>query len=380
MTRSQPIPGSSECLLTIDSAGFLGEARRWIAWAVVVWALAFCVLCGNRVIADDKAPLDAIRNGYVRNRELFSQLYCEFELIEGFASTIDDAKREKLDKISIRHGIWVTDGKKLRYELDCPCERSKIDIETALKNASAAELASRLIMASADCDSTKILSDGNIDLTYTNEVNNATVRHTTGTRIMNLTPWTSGFMGNNETRDIAAVIDRKIAGDTFCRLLPKQGSESLLVLENGRDEPKQDRYLKQWSIDPDRGFLPVTIRFSELDGAPCKIAEVVEIKQFANGGYFPMKSVVVRDMDLAPPFKCQVFRVVKLSLDKLEDRDFQVSFARPTTIVNPSDLRSVFKDKEVKTVSLNDLPTLIERCEKALDARLKRQQGRQKAN
>jgi hypothetical protein len=178
-----------------------------------------------------------------------------------------------------------------------------------------------------------------------------------------------GVMGRDEDHGLIASIDGRMnlkCSFQIERIDDPVTGKSVYKVTESSDHARL-AFQRDWFLDPDQGFHPVRIQTVRPGRKPRLEVTVTEVRACQNGGYFPMASRVVSfDENTGTPYKLEIITVSELDLKKPAADDFAVTLPQGTTVVNPSNMQSVFTLESPTTVSDRDIYKLIQQCEEQL--------------
>ena len=299
--------------------------------------------------------------GYAENRDKFRQLECHYRVTQGNSTSVEDAIAGKLTNNRTMSGLWVVLGDWQRHELACDPR-----IEQPPKYDPARD-PQRTLVTAGGCDSVKVMTDGGLGLSYSRGLQAASVAPSRGQRPpIYFNPISMSVMGNNEEWGPSAPL-RPIAGGTMIRRyvgkVLSEGRELETVIV-GREDEAQVVSGRHWLLDPQRGYLPVEMRYDSIE-EPNGRAIVTDVRQLENRGYFPFRSVYISRAYANAIRSIVIIDVEKLELGPPPESAFTVSLPPGTMITNPDTNRGSFTLDGATDVNVMQLGELHARTETA---------------
>lgn len=322
------------------------QMRRFMVgaiWLLLIGGLVLACEQSGEGAGQDRDAIGFAAEGYLDNREAFPFLRCRYTVVNGMASSIDDAVEGKLAKRVVREGVWVVDGDRMKYELVCdPAvvkeglrEARKAVMETQQDGTSSANY------ASVPCLDKKVLKYGEFILT-TGSLGFATIQsgaEATTSGGVRETPWGINIMGPDEILNpgaqLRACLRNKPENAEYLGTENVDGVGTIGVSLRFKGNPNDMRM--EYRFATSRGLLP--IRIDDIDAATGKVrrsARIVEAKECSNDRWFPTKCVLIYDLDEKPPYRVERYEVTELEVDSPpSDEDFSLLFVEKHGISIP---------------------------------------------
>jgi hypothetical protein len=337
-------------------------------------AVSLCVLlvlCVSLNADDrDRQALGFLKEGYLRNRESFTTIDCEFEWRKGKAATRNDAFECRfIGEPTVQTGHWLVDGPLVRYELLCSpalVQETQRIMDKALKTGTN--------NVSIPCSDKYFLRSDAYSLNYGPVVLAANLFTKTdqdpdGIRI---TPFNPDCLGPDEYSSPARSIDAALGGRYEGQFLGSErlGGDEMLVVGLGPG------LRQKFGFDPKRGYLMVYASDTDPNsGKRYYEVKVLEAKECPGGHWFPMRIVSVLSPDTSSPFAIRELKVLNLAVDAKPPRDsFQLQLP-PGVQVNCIGRMEWLNIREATTITPQDLPALHERMKEVGEKYLQQQEA-----
>ena len=297
--------------------------------------------------------------GYSENRDKFRQLECHYRVTKGNVTSVEDALAGKLTNSRSMSGIWVVLGDWQHHELACDPRTEQPPKYDPARDPQ------RTLITSGGCDSIKVLTDGALGLSYSRGLEAASVAPSRGQRPpIFYTPISMSVMGDNEEWSPNAPL-RPIAIGTMIRRyggkVSSDGRELEAVIVGLEIEP-QVVSGRHWLLDPQRGYLPVEMRYhqgDQLDGQTI----ATDVRQLENGGYFPFRTVNISREYANSIRSVVIVEVEKLVLGPPPESAFTVRLPPGTMITNPDTNRGDYTLDAATDVNVTQLLQLHARTD-----------------
>ena len=332
------------------------------------------VATGLDVLSDVEAEamVEALQQGYLANREAFNTFSCTFVVKQGGANTIEDALAGNLFNVVVSNGLWVVDGLNQRYEIICADPKQEIP-QPANDGSHEGQ---GVVFAGVDCISSKILTDGALGLRYSPLSSSGNISANFGPEPPILhTPLSMGVMGNNETwggpglrqrrgfEIVRRYGGRRMVGDVPCEVLVISGI---------------GRVVREWSLDPRRGFLPIEGRryFVSEDAHYPDEKElrnwtiVTAVRECPNGAYFPERSVTVHFPEAPGAKRAEIIELGELDLRRPSASALAIEIAPGSVISEPPTMLANVRVEAAEHIHVTDLQRWVDRCREARDVKL----------
>lgn len=327
------------------------------------------VASGFDVLKDveGEAMVELLQQGYLANREAFDAFSCTFVVKRGGANSIEDAIAGNLFNVAISNGLWIVDGLYQRYEIICADPKQEIPQPPSEESHDG----QGVVFASVDCISTKILSDGALGLSYSPLSSSGNLSASFGPEPPILhTPLSMGMMGNNEMWGGPGLrqrrgfeIGRRYGG---VRMIGDVACEVLVISGIGR-------VVREWSLDPDQGFLPLEGRRYFVSGDMQRPDErelrnltiVTSVRKCPNGAYFPERSVTVSSPEAPGAKRVEIIELLKLDLNRPSPSALAFEIALGSVISEPPTMLANVRFEAAEQIHVTDLQRLVERCREA---------------
>jgi hypothetical protein len=319
--------------------------------------------------------LGYMAEGAAANREAFTQFRCKFRVTRAKAATYQDALEGKITEPIRLHGLWLVDGAKYRYQLDCEPEVMQADLARFEKFSKErvgkkrdAPPGQYMQGPRIDCDQRLVLKYGEYALSHGRAAHGVANVYAEGMRKPDLrvTPFAMNVMGPDEFFSPATLLRTSLEGKgpytaRYDGTEKVRGVETMVAtvtyVEGG--------YWKLY-LDPRRGFLPV--RFLETGRRDNKVyqqAETLEMRGCSGGRWYPVRSVVVFDPAGPPPLRVEVYDTLEFDADQAPaDAEFHVDIPAKTE-VNTTGLERKgpwwYMTTSAERVHGKDLPQVFQR-------------------
>ncbi|HLJ11768.1 MAG TPA: hypothetical protein VKU82_11295 [Planctomycetaceae bacterium] len=278
----------------------------------------------------DETALRAIAEGWLANRESFKSFTCRFVWRGGKAASAEHAFRGEIDYETTHNCVWIVDGDNVRYDMTSdPATTRQSHAEFYLKFG---RIRAR---QSPESRSVELFVPDHDD-----EVG------------VSVTPFGMSMMGPHDKGNPAAMIEG-ILGGTL-------GNGKLAITIDGDDDVRGTpavRFsirlneggdvLKQFSLDPQRGFLPLRCLYFHLQPKKAVSLFTVKFRDCGDGRWFPMRSLLfIGPTSDDTPVVLQEVHVNELSLETPPAENFALDLAAGT--------RVSFRDDQYYSVTIAD--------------------------
>lgn len=309
------------------------------------------------VVAADAERTENLRQAYLKNRDKFRSFKCQFRLMQGTCETLDDALQGKMDVVSPMTGIWCIDGEKQRLELIT--ERVG---ESPIPEIVAEPGRKFGFAAVRFRDTEKSLVDGAVGIHYSPSLGadiGEQIKAVSSPKELPL-PWPDfvdtpigiGLMAQNERWSPGADLAYFTRPERVRRLSESADSTAgrpceVLTVARKWDTATTMHY--RWFLDLKRGYAPVEARFVNVGtGEILNQAIVTDIRELANGGYFPFRSVVIERPRAMRPHSVSIFEVSEVSLERPTSDDLSIILPAGAVLRPLNGFSSVKLDKRTK--------------------------------
>lgn len=293
--------------------------------------LAFAPSVFGQIAPESLDVLRAIENGYAANRASVEHGKARFTFLEGSASSPEAARLGEITDLAKAKGIYVFDGSRKRYEL--LFEREDVISHTSVLNEH---------QSSTSFTSDQVLTDGKATLhngLLYNPFRKAFRRQASirpgidSFRQSFRFPLNLGAEGFPGQDDIADYLERA----------RNHAFEGLRAIRLEQDSPLEGRKVYRISFDFEQGertfwvdyhhgCLPVQIRDRTAEGKEQYAIYYDQVTLVGGRLWLPMR--MVRYMYGEKPI-IRVLQIDDMDVDVApSDRDFQLSFAEPTTVLD----------------------------------------------
>jgi hypothetical protein len=360
--------------LSLDANGFRDPPHlgAFISFTARVVPAVLGVLIGIALVAwstlaaaaDDEqstAVLRAIAEGNLQNRESFEQFVCRFRVSLGTAPTLEHALRgDSISVAATADGVWIVDSPAVCFDLKC----DPALIEQAMEKAREQLPASGGTVAGPPLPSKGFLDDGRHQLMYSRVLKGGNVfqpdNRTSG---ISLGPFDMGAMGVNE-----AGIPGRVILESFSTSKPAVLEGPLGLVPDGlvsvtvrSTSHEADSWKRSFVIDPQRGCLPVEIRYYGEDGGSLVgLAVMTDAKECTRGRWFPMRSIAVLNPSSVGDTR-HVREIVVTSLDvdtSPPPQEFSIAMEAGSLINDPSVSGSQMAIREPRSINVTELAEL----------------------
>lgn len=312
--------------------------------------------------ASERDHARAVADGYLANREAFTDFSCDFELTAGWADNPMSARDGRLHDAMSGRGVWRVARNKVRLELIC--DRSAWDRaynEARSKSPTNFSVAIPLL-------SQVYLSDGERQLTYNSFANIGDLFPPQDPSPgADFSPWDMIIFGPGETKSPARRIQDALGRDQYCHLESVSAPGGMLTrISLGKSATDLSCRM---DLDPERGYLPV--QFEQfLDGGKTVAAQILttDMRQAGNGHWFPFRTVMTALPAPNQPIPVKIWQVARLELGAPAEDEFQSQLSKGARLCNNVDPASGFWAGQTERVGPGDLPALLERSNRAAQA------------
>lgn len=329
----------------------LGNAMTRVVILVVTATLAGVTPLARAGDADAAALL---ADGYDANLQLFQSLDCRFEIRDGTTPNVAEAYRGEIKSVRSRSlGRWLISGRRIRFEVLCDPEYINAGMNSAGSSGSSK------VAFEIPCQHRKYLSDGDFNLGYSPILGAGNIRKpgTGGDRGLTYTPFDLEEIGQGPE-----ALPRKLRNQAEIALKV----ERLDANENGvlvrTDSGRPDRPFGHYRMDPTRGFLPVECWSTRRDSGKRNYHfRITDAQRQANGGWFPMRVVVVSSPDDEGPFFVRTMQVTAIRTpDRIDDSDLAITVgSKKTEFSDPSEIGAGIVWRS-PSIGVTDLPRIYE--------------------
>ncbi|SRR5579875_2151378 len=336
------------------------KLRITILIVVVMASLVAHAIGEDDKLAEQKRLLLIASEGYRANRESFRTISCRFRVTDAQSDSVEEALTGKIRIASSHEYLWHVNENNVRYEDLCDESLYKQNLLKGIERKDSE--------IGAPCLPSARLTDGSIHLIYSPVSNTGNIRGPSNPgRGIDITPFNiGGCFGDDEKYNPSVMINNVFKGELICldhhdKLI---NGEEMISVSVGKS-PTQPHY--DFVFDVAHGFLlkQITI-YSEA----MMHGYVTEVKKCSHGRWFPMHSILI--VGKKAPFFVKEVKVVDLDVDNPPKEEvFALEMPKGSRLVNPSDMRSVIEFGATKRVTLKDLPTLLKKCQSALEQRKK---------
>lgn len=297
------------------------------------------------------ARLSFVIQGALANEEAIRQYACDVHLARGHSPSPESALRSgPTENVHYATGRQAVDGDMLVYE--------RASNERLRPTAEGGELLAMTL------PSWSLLKKGDLVLSYSPEAYCSTIDRGREFRGVDLTTWNAGGLikrgdGGSFGRYTSQILQNHpdtLRLDDASTIVSSDGASLTKVIY----EFEQLRF--EWSIDEDRGFLPLETAFfaGGVEMARCYITDVEEL----DGNWFPTRSVKVTPKNR--PSGNGKYDVLEIKVTNLRgtppgESDFAISLPENSFVNNQDDARSQFRLTSVELIAANDLVSLHER-------------------
>jgi hypothetical protein len=311
--------------------------------------------------SSDRDYVRAAADAYLTNREAFTDFSCDYELTAGFADDPASAREGRLHDAMTGQGRWRVAGDKARIELIC--DRAIWD--RAYKEAQSKNPGK--FMVAVPLVSQVYLSDGQRQLVYNSFGGFGNLFPPEDqSRGLAITPWEMTIFGAKESKSPARRIQDALGRDLYCDVQRVPNGQATLARISLGDSAR--RLSCRMDLDPERGFLPVEfIQFSNDGKTIGAQLLVTDIRQAANGHWFPYHAVMISRPASQPPIPVTICKVTKLALGDPPEKEFDTQLNRGSQISNNVDPASGFWIKENERVGPSNLQALLDRSYRAAE-------------
>jgi hypothetical protein len=307
---------------------------------------------------DDNDRLTAIADAYLSNRESFQTLACDFVMSVGWADDIAAARAGRLREAVSGQGRWRVSGEKVRLGITCDPA-----VVQRAKKAAGHEGAWSVPLASE-----AFISDGQRQVVFGSDVGMGNVfppeQQSRGV---------SGFMPydirvrlrtSGEAQSPAFLIKDTLAKRGYVAVTDKQteSGDPVVSIQVGESA---DHLLAAFDLDPKRGYIPISFRDYGNDGKTVtQELLTTDIRQSANGRWFPYRSVCFTPMPKAP-FWARTCTVEKLGLQAPPEREFEIEMQKGSELLNTLDPYSRIFIEKTGCYGPDQIKGLLERTYQA---------------
>ena len=326
-----------------------------IAVAIFVFAIA-----SARPVAsgapDDNDRLTAIADAYLSNRESFQTLACDFVVAIGQADDIAAAKAGRLRDAVSGQGHWRVSGEKVRLDITC----DPAVVERAKKAAGPGGPWSVPLASQA------FISDGQRQVVFSSDVGTGNVfppeRQSRG--VSGFLPYDIRVRGPGEPPSPAFYIKDTLARRGYAAITDTQteSGDPIVSIKVGESA---NHLSAAFDLDPRRGYIPISFRDYGNDGKTVtQELLTTDIRQSANGRWFPYRSVCFTPMPKAP-FWARTCTVEKLGLQAPPEREFEIEMQKGSELLNTLDPYSRIFIEKTGCYGPDQIKGLLERTYQA---------------
>lgn len=304
------------------------------------------LLLGPAQNANEK-EIGLAAEGYLANREAFPFFRCRLEALEGRAESVEAAVKAKyLEKSPVSAGVWVADGEKTYFRLNC--DPSFFDAALAKARDENAQTVPQ------PCIEDHFLSDGRLKVRASFNVKVANFYNPEQDfPVTYNTPWRTG------ESSVGDLLKDCLRGKKWGRFdgYDDTFGKGLMAFSVGYTSAKD--ICRRFVLDPERGFLPVCYWLITDDRKPYTQEIITHFKQCSNKRWFPERLVVVYQPEEKPPYLVREYKVTALDADERPtENDFEMDFSDVTQVCNLADPRTAYKPAPGEKVNVNQLEAL----------------------
>jgi len=300
----------------------------------------------------DDERLQFLIAAYDGNRNRFTEFSARFRVVKGSAESDEGAIAGRIDARVRMQGIWCVNGDQVRYELRCEDPRDNAIPKYRPEDRKAGAKSKK-----GNCDSIRILGDGALGVNYSTGLEAASFSASRGAKPQIFySPFSMAVMGYNEeygpTAPLLPEMSREadsIVGDV---------GATYDVIRVKRKHSTGDVSVREWWLDPNRGYLPVEMRYYENSALELR-AVATRVRKVENAGFVPIRSVTVS-------MTGALRSVTEISVDEFvsgppDSDDMQISLPAGTLLFDPEKRKKRFRLRDAEVVNVADLAEWYQR-------------------